>query len=102
MDQAREAYEELRLFFRAFDPRHEREREIFTRLGYIDVQHLAPRIRARTLMFTGLMDTICLPSTQFAAFNRIPAPKEVVLYPDFGHEVLPGQADRTFAFLRGR
>jgi cephalosporin-C deacetylase len=102
MDQAREAYEELRLFFRAFDPRHEREREIFTRLGYIDVQHLAPRIRARTLMFTGLMDTICLPSTQFAAFNRIPAPKEVVLYPDFGHELLPGQADRTFAFLRGR
>ncbi len=102
MDQAREAYEELRLFFRAFDPRHEREREIFTRLGYIDVQHLAPRIRARTLMFTGLMDTICLPSTQFAAFNRIPTPKEVVLYPDFGHELLPGQADRTFAFLRGR
>jgi cephalosporin-C deacetylase len=53
-------------------------------------------------MFTGLMDPICLPSTQFAAFNRIPGPKEVVLYPDFGHEVLPGQADRTFAFLRGR
>ena len=46
MDQAKDAYEELRLFFRAFDPRHEREAAIFTRLGYIDVQHLAPRIRA--------------------------------------------------------
>ncbi len=101
MDQAREAYEELRLFFRAFDPRHEREREIFTKLGYIDVQHLAPRIRAEVLMFTGLMDTICLPSAQFAAYNKIAAPKEVVIYPDFAHEPLPGQLDRIFNFMRG-
>lgn len=100
MDQAREAYEELRLFFRAFDPRHERATEIFTKLGYIDVQHLAPRIRAEVLMFTSLMDTICLPSTQFAAYNRITAPKQVVIYPDFTHEILPGQIDRTFNFMR--
>ncbi|MBM3852729.1 MAG: acetylxylan esterase [Verrucomicrobia bacterium] len=100
MDQAREAYEELRLFFRAFDPRHEREQAIFTKLGYIDVQHLAPRIRAEVLLFTGLMDTICLPSTQFAAYNRITAKKDVVIYPDFAHEALPGQLDRTFDFLR--
>jgi cephalosporin-C deacetylase len=100
MDQAREAYEELRLFFRAFDPRHEREADIFTRLGYIDVQHLAPRIAATVLMFTGLMDTICLPSTQFAAYNKIATPKDVVIYPDFGHEPLPGQIDRTFNFMR--
>lgn len=100
MDQAREAYEELRLFFRAFDPRHEREPAIFTKLGYIDVQYLAPRIQAEVLMFTGLMDTICLPSTQFAAYNKITAKKDVVIYPDFGHETLPGQIDRTFNFLR--
>lgn len=99
MDQAREAYEELRLFFRAFDPRHERVAAIFTKLGYIDVQHLAPRVRADVLMFTGLMDTICLPSTQFAAFNKITAKKDVVLYPDFVHETLPGQIDRTFNFM---
>ena len=51
-------------------------------------------------MFTGLMDTICLPSTQFAAYNKIAAPKDVVIYPDFGHEPLPGQIDRTFNFMR--
>ena len=44
MDLAARAYEELAWYFRAFDPRHEREAEVFTRLGYIDVQHLAPRI----------------------------------------------------------
>lgn len=101
MDQAKEAYEELRDFFRRFDPRHEREAEIFTRLGYIDCQHLASRIEAEVLMFTGLMDTICPPSSQFAAYNKITSKKEVVIYPDYTHEPLPGQADRTFNFMMG-
>jgi cephalosporin-C deacetylase len=101
MDQAKDAYEELRVFFRHFDPRHEREEEIFTKLGYIDCQHLAPRIKAETLMFTGLMDTICPPSSQFAAFNKITTKKDVVIYPDFTHEALPGQIDWTFGFMRG-
>ena len=99
MDLDVAAYEELRYYFRAYDPRHEREKEIFTRLGYIDNINLAHRIRARVLMFTGLMDTICPPSTQFAAFNRITAPREHVIYPDFGHEDFPGLADRTMAFM---
>ncbi len=100
-DYAKDAYEEIRLYFRFHDPRHERVKEIFTRLGYIDVQHLAPRIRAEVLMFTGLMDTICSPSSQFAAYNKISAKKDVVIYPDFTHEPLPGQIDRTFNFMRG-
>ncbi len=52
MDLARDAYEELEYFFKRFDPTHERERETFTRLGYVDVQHLADRIGARALMAT--------------------------------------------------
>ncbi len=99
MDLAKEAYEELRSFFRWFDPRHEREEEVFTKLGYIDCQHLAPRIQAEVLMFTGLMDTICPPSTQFAVYNKITSSKDIVIYPDFGHEWLPGQADRTLNFF---
>ncbi|MCF3651698.1 acetylxylan esterase [Synoicihabitans lomoniglobus] len=101
MDLAENAYEELRYFLRINDPCHERVEEIFTRLGYIDVQHLAPRIQAEVLFFTGLMDNVCPPSSQFAVFNRITAPKEMVMYPDFAHEALPGAADRTFNFLLG-
>jgi len=101
MDLTKDAYEELRTFFRDFDPRHERETEIFTTLGYIDCQHLAPRIQAEVLMFTSLMDTICPPSSQFAAYNKITSQKHYVLYPDFAHEPLPGQLDRTYAFMRG-
>jgi cephalosporin-C deacetylase len=101
MDLAKDAYEELRTFFRQFDPRHERETELFTKLGYIDCQHLAPRIKAEVLMYIGLMDTICPPSSQFAAFNKITAKKHKVIYPDYGHEALPGESDQTFNFLRG-
>jgi cephalosporin-C deacetylase len=99
MDLTVDAYEELRKYFRLFDPRHEREDEIFTRLGHIDVQHLARRIQARVLFTMGLMDTICPPSTQFAAYNKITSPKELVLYPDFGHETLPGLSDRLLEFF---
>jgi len=101
MDQAKGAYEELAYYFRMFDPRHEREDEIFTKLGYIDVQHLAPRIKAEVLVSTGLMDTVCPPSTQFAAYNKISSPKRMDVYPDFAHESFPGGADRIFDFMRG-
>lgn len=95
------AYEELKQYFRRFDPRHEREDEVFTTLGYIDVQHLSPRIQAETMFLTSLMDTICPPSTQFAAYNKITAPKSMVLYPDFGHEALPDASDIVFQFMTG-
>ncbi|GIO40274.1 acetylxylan esterase [Paenibacillus apis] len=101
MDLAKDAYEELRNFFRFHDPLHKREEEIFNKLGYIDIQHLADRIQGEVLMAVGLMDTICPPSTQFAAYNKIQAPKQLEVYPDFGHEYLPGFGDRTLQFMLG-
>lgn len=89
MDMAERAYIDIKDYFRRFDPRHETEDEIFYKLGYIDIQNLAPRIRAKMLMFTALLDNICPPSTQFAAFNKITSEKKVIFYPDFGHEHLP-------------
>ena len=99
IDQARDAYLELQEYFRHFDPTHEREDEVFTRLGYIDVQNLTARIKGRVMMGVGLMDTICPPSTQFAAYNKIQSEKEVLVYPDFGHETLPGHSDAVFTFM---
>jgi cephalosporin-C deacetylase len=99
MDLAKGAYAELKTFFRQFDPRHDREAEIFTRLGYIDCQHLAPRIRSEILFATGLMDEICPASTQFAAYNRITSKKNMIIYPDFAHEGLPDMNDTIFTFM---
>lgn len=101
MDLAKEAYAELTEWFRHSDPLHKRETEVFRALGYIDVQYLAPRIKAQVFMGTGLMDTVCPPSTQFAAYNRIQTKKSQLLYPDFGHEDLPGHNDRILDFFLG-
>lgn len=99
MDLAKNAYEELTYYFRLFDPKHEREEEIFRTLGYIDIQYLAPRIRGKVLWGMGLMDQICPPSTQYAAYNKISSEKELVIYPDFGHENLPRFHDSVFQFM---
>ncbi len=102
MDLANEAYSELRSWLRRFDPTHADIEGMWSRLGYIDVQHLAPRISGDVLMVTGLMDTVCPPSTQFAAYNKVTAPKRMVLYPDFEHENMPGRDDLVLDFLVDR
>ncbi|PID58245.1 acetylesterase [candidate division KSB3 bacterium] len=99
LDLTVDAYKELQDYFRHFDPMHQREEEVFTKLGYIDVQHFSRRIQGEVLMAVGLMDRICPPSTQFAAYNKIESTKELAIYPDFGHENLPGHQDRIFRFM---
>jgi cephalosporin-C deacetylase len=101
MDLAKDAYNDIKQYFRRFDPLHERTEEIFTKLGYIDIQHLTQRIKSEVLMAITLMDNICPPSTQFAAYNKITAKKEAVIYRDFGHEGLPYFNDRIFQFMMG-
>lgn len=99
MDYARDAYLELTEYFRHFDPQHLKEEEIFTALGYVDIQNLASRIQADILWGTGLMDTICPPSSQFAAYNKVTSRKTMAIFPDFTHEELPGMYDQIFQFF---
>jgi cephalosporin-C deacetylase len=101
MDEAKDAYLEIKDYFRHSNPRHEDEAKVFETLGYIDIHHLAPRIRAEVLWSIGLMDTICPPSSQFAAYNNIQSKKRMDIYPDFIHEHIRGANDRIFAFLTG-
>ncbi len=101
MDQAKDAYLELQEYFRHADPMHKLEDAIFEKLGYIDIQFLAQRVQAEVLWGIGLMDTICPPSTQFAVYNKIISPKKMIIYPDFGHEPIPGWNDQAFQFLMG-
>ncbi len=102
MDLAKNAYQELTDYFRLFDPRHERENEIFKTLGYIDIQHLANRIRGTVFWAIAMMDQVCPPSSQFATYNKLSTEKDMVMYPDYGHERLPGFADSTFRFILDR
>lgn len=78
-------YGEISHYFRIHDPLHATEDDVYGTLSYFDCCNLAERIRGECLLSVGLEDTICPPSTVFAAYNRIRAPKEIRVYPDFGH-----------------
>lgn len=102
MDLDAIAYEGIRYYFRWFDPMHQRLDKIFTKLGYIDVHNFAHLINVPILFGTGLMDTICPPSTQFAIYNQLNCPKRHVIFPDYTHEEISAFDDLLIDFfLRG-
>jgi cephalosporin-C deacetylase len=46
------------------------------------------------------MDTICPPSTVFAAYNEIGAPKDLSVHPYTGHVVPAAHVERQLRHLR--
>ena len=71
-------YSEISDFFRRLDPLHQKEKEYYDKLSYIDVQHLAPRIKNPVLMFITQQDNTCPPSTQYAVYNHLTCEKQLV------------------------
>ena len=99
MDITTSAYEEIAYYFRFMDPIHARQDDVFEKLGYIDIQNLVERIKAKVIFVTALADSICPPYTQFAAYNKIQSEKELVVYHEYGHEYLPCLSDRVLQEL---
>jgi cephalosporin-C deacetylase len=64
----------------------EREEQIVATVRHVDCALLATRIRARCIVSVGLMDPICPPSTVYAAYNAIAAPKELCVFRYGTHE----------------
>lgn len=85
------AFGEIETYFDRFDGLHEHEDEFFTKLGYIDIKNLAPRIKADVTMFTALKDTDVPVKTQYAAYNALKCNKKHYIVPDRGHEDLKQQ-----------
>jgi len=69
-------------------------------LRYVDCALLARRITARCLLSVGLMDEVCPPSTVYAAYHEISAPKELAVSPFGTHAVPSIQIERGLSFLR--
>ncbi len=88
------AYEELAYWFRFRDPEHKNEEAFFSALDYIDIQYFAPEIKAEVVWGMGLEDQVCHPKTQFAVYNQITSSKKLFIYPEYGHEYIPGFGDR--------
>lgn len=60
--------------------------QAFETLSYFDGLHFAAQAAVPALFSVGLMDTICPPSTVFAAFNTWAGSKQMVEYPYNDHE----------------
>jgi cephalosporin-C deacetylase len=63
-----------------------KEERVFNTLSYFDGVNFAARSKAQALYSTSLMDMICPPSTVFAAYNQVQAPKEIRVYTFNEHE----------------
>ncbi len=59
---------------------------VFNTLAYFDGVNFATRAKAQALFSAGLMDTICPPSTVFAAYNHYAGPKEIKVWRYNNHE----------------
>lgn len=63
-----------------------RSEQVFRTLSYFDNLNLADRITCPVLVSVGLIDEICPPSTVFAVYNRLTAPKAIGVFPYHAHE----------------
>ena len=59
--------------------------EVYYTLSYFDIKNLAPMIRAPLIMGVGLMDDVCPPHINFAAYNNVTSEKKYLVYPQAGH-----------------
>jgi cephalosporin-C deacetylase len=60
--------------------------QVFETLRYFDTSVLVQAAQAPALFSVALMDTVCPPSTVYAAYNAYAGPKEIHTYPFNDHE----------------
>lgn len=91
-------YAELTAYLRLYG---EQEEQALATLAYFDGVSFARRATAPALFATGLMDTVCPPSTVFAAYNAYAGRKEMRVFPYHAHQP-GGSAHRLqqIAFLQ--
>jgi len=56
---------------------------------YVDAVNFARRCRAEAIMSVGFIDTVCPPSTCYAAYNLLEGTKEIINEPLMGHAAPP-------------
>lgn len=52
---------------------------------YVDAVNFASRCKAEAIMSVGFIDTVCPPSSCYAAYNCLQGPKQIITKPLMGH-----------------
>jgi cephalosporin-C deacetylase len=69
--------------------------------GYYDVVNFARRVRVPGFYLWGYNDEVCPPTSMYAAYNVITAPKQLQLAYDKGHSTAQEQVDDVHDWLVG-
>lgn len=93
-------YEEIRYFFRKYDPTHQQANKLFHLLSYIDLLNFAPKLNCSVLMGTALLDTISDPTLQKKVFQEIKSQKKQIVFPAFEHERINHFEDENRMFMK--
>lgn len=83
----------------AFRPKENRTKEKLETAAFYDVVNFARRVKAPGLYSWGYNDEACPPTSTYAAYNVITAPKSLLLALETGHWTVPEQTERVSAWL---
>jgi cephalosporin-C deacetylase-like acetyl esterase len=76
--------------------------EVYHTLSYFDIKNLAGWIKAPVMMGVGLVDDVCPPHINFAAYNQVRSEKQYIVYPYAGHGLPEDFYIQRAKFLRGK
>lgn len=77
-------------------------REKINTAGYYDVVNFARQLKVPGIYTLGFNDETCPPTSMFAAYNAIEAPKELFVVPETGHWTFPEQREKLNAWIIDR
>jgi cephalosporin-C deacetylase-like acetyl esterase len=77
---------------------HNKKDKIET-IGYYDVVNFARQVKVPGYYSWGFNDEVCPPTSLYAVYNVITAPKEVLVVPETGHWTFPEQHEKTDGWM---
>ncbi|MBL7770719.1 MAG: acetylxylan esterase [Flavipsychrobacter sp.] len=77
-------------------------REKMTTIAYYDVVNFARNLKAEGYYAWGFNDEVCPPTSMYAAYNVIQAPKELELFLETGHWTFPEERDSFTNWITGK
>lgn len=67
--------------------------------GYYDVVNFAKQLKVPGIYTMGFNDETCPPTSMYAAYNVITAPKELYIVPETGHWTFPEQREKLNGWI---
>jgi cephalosporin-C deacetylase-like acetyl esterase len=79
--------------------RYNNKKDKIQTIAYFDVVNFAKRVKAKGFYSWGFNDNVCPPTSMYASYNVIPAPKSLYLAVETAHWAYPEQSEKSEQFL---